>query len=318
MGTRKISSALAAGCPVVVKPAFATPLTMPVLEEAGVPAGVVNVAPSKSSGKIVDAILHDPRVRVVSFTDSTEVGRTLLKGAADNIVTPAMELGGNAPSIVCEDADIDKAVEGAILAKMCNIGEACTAANRFFVYDKIYDTFAEKLTWRMGSMKMGNGLEEGVEVGSLVNAATRNKVIELVNDAVERGVKVLCGGAVPEGPGYFYPATVLGDVSPDSRCVAEEIFGPVAALQRFSDEEEMISRANDTEYGLISYLFFGEMKRGMALCERLEAGMVGRNPGLVSDPAAPFGDVKQSGIGREGSHEGLKEFQETQYVSVEW
>ena len=322
MGTRKIGPALAAGCPVVVKPASATPLTMlalmSVLEEAGVPAGVVNVVPSRSSGKIVDALLHDPRVRVISFTGSTEVGRTLLKSAADNVVNPAMELGGNAPFIVCEDADIDKAVEGAILAKMRNIGEACTAANRFFVHEAVHDAFAEKLSARMGAMKMGNGLEEGVEVGSLVNADTRNKVAELVEDAVGRGAKVLTGGTVPEGPGYFYPPTVLTNVSPDSRCVAEEIFGPVAAIQAFSDEDEMIALANATEYGLVGYLFVGDMKRGLAISERLEYGMVGLNRGLVSDPAAPFGGVKQSGIGREGSHEGLMEFLETQYISLDW
>ncbi|WP_321504670.1 NAD-dependent succinate-semialdehyde dehydrogenase [Breoghania sp.] len=322
MGTRKIGPALAAGCPVVVKPASATPLTMlalmSVLEEAGVPAGVVNVVPSCSSGKIVDALLHDPRVRVISFTGSTEVGRTLLKSAADNVVNPAMELGGNAPFIVCEDADIDKAVEGAILAKMRNIGEACTAANRFFVHEAVHDTFAEKLSARMGAMKMGNGLEEGVEVGSLVNADTRNKVAELVEDAVGRGATVLTGGKVPEGPGYFYPPTVLANVSPDSRCVAEEIFGPVAAIQAFSDEDEMITLANATEYGLVGYLFVGDMKRGLAISERLEYGMVGLNRGLVSDPAAPFGGVKQSGIGREGSHEGLMEFLETQYISLDW
>ncbi|WP_319774130.1 NAD-dependent succinate-semialdehyde dehydrogenase [Breoghania sp.] len=322
MGTRKIGPALAAGCPVVVKPASATPLTMlalmSVLEEAGVPAGVVNVVPSRSSGKIVDALLHDPRVRVISFTGSTEVGRTLLKSAADNVVNPAMELGGNAPFIVCEDADIDKAVEGAILAKMRNIGEACTAANRFFVHEAVHDAFAEKLSARMGAMKMGNGLEEGVEVGSLVNADTRNKVAELVEDAVGRGAKVLTGGKVPEGPGYFYPPTVLTNVSPDSRCVAEEIFGPVAAIQAFADEDEMIALANATEYGLVGYLFVGDMKRGLAISERLEYGMVGLNRGLVSDPAAPFGGVKQSGIGREGSHEGLMEFLETQYISLDW
>ncbi|WP_321336221.1 NAD-dependent succinate-semialdehyde dehydrogenase [Breoghania sp.] len=322
MGTRKIGPALAAGCPVVVKPASATPLTMlalmSVLEEAGVPAGVVNVVPSRSSGKIVDALLHDPRVRVISFTGSTEVGRTLLKSAADNVVNPAMELGGNAPFIVCEDADIDKAVEGAILAKMRNIGEACTAANRFFVHEAVHDAFADKLSARMGAMKMGNGLEEGVEVGSLVNADTRNKVAELVEDAVGRGAKVLTGGKMPEGPGYFYPPTVLTNVSPDSRCVAEEIFGPVAAIQAFADEDEMIALANATEYGLVGYLFVGDMKRGLAISERLEYGMVGLNRGLVSDPAAPFGGVKQSGIGREGSHEGLMEFLETQYISLDW
>lgn len=322
MGTRKIGPALAAGCPVIVKPASETPLTMlalmPILEAAGVPKGIVSVLPSRSSGALVDSMLHDPRVRVISFTGSTEVGRKLLKGAADCIVNPAMELGGNAPFIVCEDADIDAAVEGAIMAKMRNLGEACTAANRFFVHDKVHDEFADKLAKRMAGMKVGNGLVEGVEVGSLVNAATRNKVAELVDDAKGRGAKVLCGGEVPDGPGYFYPPTVMVDVPKDANCVAEEIFGPVAPLQRFTDEDDMVKRANDTEYGLVAYLFTRDMKRGLGLSERLEFGMVGLNRGLVSDPAAPFGGVKQSGIGREGAHEGLMEFLETQYISVEW
>jgi succinate-semialdehyde dehydrogenase / glutarate-semialdehyde dehydrogenase len=322
MGTRKIGPALAAGCPVIVKPASETPLTMlalmPILEAAGVPKGIVSVLPSRSSGALVDSMLHDPRVRVISFTGSTEVGRKLLKGAADCIVNPAMELGGNAPFIVCEDADIDAAVEGAIVAKMRNLGEACTAANRFFVHDKVHDEFADKLAKRMGGLKVGNGLVEGVEVGSLVNAATRNKVAELVDDAKSRGAKVLTGGEVPDGPGYFYPPTVMVDVPKDASCVGEEIFGPVAPLQRFTDEDDMIARANDTEYGLVAYLFTGDMKRGLGLSERLEFGMVGLNRGLVSDPAAPFGGVKQSGIGREGAHEGLMEFLETQYISVEW
>lgn len=322
MGTRKIGPALAAGCTVVVKPASATPLTMlalmPILEQAGVPKGVVSVLPSKRTGALVDKLLHDPRVRLISFTGSTEVGRTLLRSAADQILVSAMELGGNAPFVVMEDADIDKAVDGAILAKMRNIGEACTAANRFYVHDSVHDAFAEKLAKRMGAMKIGNGLEDGVEVGSLVDKATRDKVAELVADATERGAKVLTGGKALDGKGWFYQPTVLVDVPADARCFREEIFGPVAALARFSDEDDLVRRCNDTEYGLVAYVFAGDMKRGLALSERLEFGMVGLNRGLVSDPAAPFGGVKQSGIGREGAHEGLMEFLETQYISVEW
>jgi succinate-semialdehyde dehydrogenase / glutarate-semialdehyde dehydrogenase len=322
MATRKIGPALAAGCPVIVKPASATPLTMlalmPLLEAAGVPKGLVNVIPSRRSGAVVDALLSDMRVRVVSFTGSTEVGRTLLKSAAANIVNPAMELGGNAPFIVCKDADIDAAVEGAMLAKMRNIGEACTAANRFLVDAVVHDAFAEKLTKRMAAMKMGDGLEDGVEIGSLVNAETRDKVDALVKDALDKGAKLLTGGKMPEGHGFFYPPTVLANVPANAECVREEIFGPVAALQSFSDEEDAISRANDTEYGLVAYLYAGDLKRGLALSERLEFGMIGLNRGLVSDPAAPFGGVKQSGIGREGAHVGLMEFLETQYISAEW
>ncbi len=322
MGTRKIGPALAAGCPVVVKPASETPLTMlaliPILEKAGVPKGVVNVLPSRRSGAVVDAMLHDPRVRVISFTGSTEVGRKLLKSAADCVVNPAMELGGNAPFIVCDDADVDAAVSGAMLAKMRNLGEACTAANRFYVHDKVHDAFAEKLAAKMGAMKVGNGLEEGVDVGSLVNRETLDKVVELVDDAVSRGAKVLTGGSLPNGPGYFYPPTVLTNVPDDARCFHEEIFGPVAALTRFSSEDDVVERANATEYGLVAYLFTKDVKRGLKLSEKLEFGMIGLNRGLVSDPAAPFGGVKQSGIGREGGHEGLMEFLETQYVSVEW
>lgn len=322
MGTRKIGPALAAGCPVIVKPASETPLTMlalvPILEQAGVPKGVVNVIPSRRSGELVDALLHDARVRVVSFTGSTEVGRKLLRSAADCIVKPAMELGGNAPFIVARDADVDAAVDGAMIAKMRNIGEACTAANRFYVHEAVHDAFAEKLTARMKALKMGNGLNDGVEVGSLVNAETRDKVASLVADAVAKGAHVLTGGDVPNAPGFFYPPTVLTNVPDDADMWHEEIFGPVAALQSYSDEEEMIARANDTEYGLVAYLYTRDVKRGLALSERLEYGMIGLNRGLVSDPAAPFGGVKQSGLGREGAHEGLMEFLETQYVSVEW
>ena len=275
------------------------------------PKGVISVLPSAHTGKLVDALLHDPRVRVVSFTGSTEVGRKLLHAAADNIVNPAMELGGNAPFVVFDDADVDAAVAGAIVAKMRNIGEACTAANRFYVHDKVHDQFAKKLADKMGAMKIGNGLEEGVEVGSLVNAETRDKVVELVADAVKRGAKVLTGGSIRNGPGYFYQPTVLVDVPDDARCFHEEIFGPVAAIASFSDEADAVERCNATEYGLVAYVFTGDMKRGLAFSEKLDFGMIGLNRGLVSDPAAPFGGMKQSGIGREGAHHGIMEFLET-------
>jgi succinate-semialdehyde dehydrogenase/glutarate-semialdehyde dehydrogenase len=322
MATRKIGPALAAGCPVVLKPASETPLTMlalmPVLEEAGVPAGVVNVIPSRRSGAVVSAMLHDPRVRVVSFTGSTEVGRKLLHEAADNVVKPAMELGGNAPFIVFEDADVDAAIDGAMVAKMRNMGEACTAANRFYVHEKVHDEFAKKLTAKMGALKMGNGLDDGVSLGPLVNAEGRDKVVELVDDAVKKGAKVLTGGTRPDGPGYFYPATVLSNVPDGAKMLNEEIFGPVASIQSFKSEDEVIRRANDTEYGLVAYLYTKDLGRGMRVSEKLDFGMIGLNRGLVSDPAAPFGGMKQSGIGREGAHEGLMEFLETQYVSVSW
>jgi succinate-semialdehyde dehydrogenase / glutarate-semialdehyde dehydrogenase len=322
MATRKIGPALAAGCPVVLKPASDTPLTMlalmPALEEAGAPAGVVNVIPSRSSGKVVGVMLHDPRVRVVSFTGSTEVGRKLLHEAADNIVKPAMELGGNAPFIVFEDADIDAAIDGAMIAKMRNMGEACTAANRFYVHEKVHEEFAKKLTAKMGLLKMGNGLDEGVNLGPLVNKDGRDKVIELVDDAVKKGAKVLIGGKLPDGPGFFYPATVLTNVPTSAKMLNEEIFGPVASIQTFKTEDEAIKRANDTEYGLVAYLYTKDLSRGMRVSEKLDFGMVGLNRGLVSDPAAPFGGTKQSGLGREGAHEGMMEFLETQYVSVSW
>src|SRR6476659_7723961 len=322
MATRKIGPALAAGCTVVLKPASDTPLTMlalmPILEEAGVPSGVCNVIPSRSSGKVVSAMLHDPRVRVVSFTGSTEVGRTLLKEAADNIVKPAMELGGNAPFIVLEDADIDAAIDGAMIAKMRNMGEACTAANRFYVHEKVHDEFAKKLTAKMGALKMGNGLDDGVALGPLVNKDGRDKVIELVDDAVQKGAKVLVGGKLPDGPGFFYPATVLTNVPDSAKMLKEELLGPVASIQTFKTEDEAVKRANDTEYGLVAYLYTKDLSRGMRVSEKLDFGMIGLNRGLVSDPAAPFGGLEQSGLGREGAHEGLLEFMETQYISVNW
>jgi succinate-semialdehyde dehydrogenase / glutarate-semialdehyde dehydrogenase len=322
MGTRKIAPALAAGCPVIIKPASATPLTMLALaalfEEAGVPKGIVNVLPSRKSGPLIDHLLHDPRVRVISFTGSTEVGRKLLRSAADCVVTPAMELGGNAPVIVFGDADLEIAVEGSMVAKMRNMGEACTAANRFYVHESVAEAFTGRLTEKMAALKMGDGLEEGVDVGPLVNAETRDKVAALVDDAVAKGAELRLGGVIPNRRGFFYPPTVLTKVPPDADCVREEIFGPVAAIQTFQDQDEAIARANDTEYGLVAYVFTRDMNRGMRVCERLDFGMVGLNRGLVSDPAAPFGGMKQSGLGREGGHEGMFEFMETQYISASW
>src|SRR3989440_9797365 len=322
MATRKIGPALAAGCPVVLKPASDTPLTMlalmPIMEEAGVPAGVINVIPSRQSGKVVGAMLHDPRVRVISFTGSTEVGRTLLRAAADNVVKPAMELGGNAPFIVFDDADIDAAIDGAMIAKMRNMGEACTSANRFYVQEKVHAEFAKKLTAKMAGLKVGNGLDYGVAVGPLVNADAKKKVVELVDDAVSKGAKILTGGEAPNGPGHFYPPTVLDAVPDGAAMLREEIFGPVAAIQTFKSDGEVIKRANDTEYGLVAYLYTKDMSRGIRVSEQLDFGMIGLNRGLVADPAAPFGGTKQSGLGREGAHEGMMEFLETQYISVTW
>jgi succinate-semialdehyde dehydrogenase / glutarate-semialdehyde dehydrogenase len=322
MGTRKIAPALAAGCTVIVKPASDTPLTMleiaQLLVEAGVPAGVVNVLPSRRSGELAASIMADERVRVVSFTGSTEVGRTLLGQAARTVVTPAMELGGNAPLIVMGDADIDRAIEGTMIAKMRNIGSACTAANRIFVHNSVCDSFTAALVKRMGSLKMGYGLEPGIDVGTLVNHATREKVHELVSDAIARGARLLLGGEIRPGPGFYYPPTVLADVPADALCVANEIFGPVAAIQRFQTEDEVVELANTTEYGLSAYIFTEDFRKGMAMASRLDFGMIGLNRGLVSEPAAPFGGMKQSGIGREGGHDGLLEFLETQYISTEW
>ncbi len=322
MGTRKIAPALAAGCGVILKPASETPLTMlalmPLLEEAGVPPGLVNVLPSKRTGALVDHLLHDPRVRVVSFTGSTGVGRTLLKSAADQVLKPAMELGGNAPVIVFEDADLDTAIEGTMLAKMRNLGEACTAANRIYVHEKIAAEFTRRLSSAMSALKVGDGTDPSVDVGPLVNAATRDKVAEFVADAIAKGATLECGGEIPAGKGYFYPPTVLSNVPETADCVHDEIFGPVAALQTFTDQDDVIRRANATEYGLVAYVFSGDFRRGLQVCERLDYGMVGLNRGLVSDPAAPFGGTKQSGLGREGGHEGMLEFMETQYISASW
>ncbi len=322
MGARKIAPALAAGCSVVVKPASETPLTMlalaALLEEAGVPPGVVNVLPSRRSGAVVSAMLEDRRVRVISFTGSTQTGRTLLHAAADGVINPRMELGGNAPFIVFEDADLDGAVDGAMIAKMRNMGEACTAANRFYVHDALHDRFVAQLGAAMSALKVGNGLDPDVAVGPLVSAQAREKIAALVDQACALGARVVTGGRRIAGAGYFFEPTVLADVPDAAECLREEIFGPVAPVQRFRDECEVIARANSTEYGLVAYLYTSDLARGLRVSEQLEFGMIGLNRGLVSDPAAPFGGVKQSGLGREGAHEGLLEFLETQYVSVAW
>jgi succinate-semialdehyde dehydrogenase/glutarate-semialdehyde dehydrogenase len=322
MATRKIGPALAAGCTVVLKPASDTPLTAlavaAILEEAGAPSGVVNMIPSRKSGKVVGAMLHDPRVRKLSFTGSTEVGRVLLAQASDCVVSSSMELGGNAPFLVFDDADVEAAVQGAMIAKMRNGGQACTAANRFLVQKGIAPAFVKRFTEAMRAVKVGNGLESGVGLGPLINAAACNSVQELVDEAVGSGARVLTGGRRIDGPGYFYPPTVLDRVPASSKILSQEIFGPVAPIVEFEDEEQAIALANETEYGLISYLYTGDLRRGLRVAERLEAGMVGLNRGVVSDPAAPFGGVKQSGLGREGSHDGLLEFLEKKYVAVEW
>src|SRR6516164_8149315 len=322
MATRKIGPALAAGCTVVLKPASDTPLTMlalmPILEEAGVPAGAVNVIPSRSSGKVVSAMLHDPRVRVVSFTGSTEVGRKLLREAADTVVNCSMELGGNAPFIIFEDADIDAAVDGAMIAKMRNMGEACTSANRFYVHEAVADEFNRAFAARLDRMIVGPGLADGTDVGPLVNEPTRTKVAELVESATADGGKVVTGGRAPDRRGYFYTPTVIDQVPPTAGILGTEIFGPVAPVVRFTAEADAINWANDTEFGLVSYVYTRDLSRGLRVSEALEAGMVGLNRGIVSDPAAPFGGVKQSGIGREGAHEGLLEFTETKYIATSW
>jgi succinate-semialdehyde dehydrogenase/glutarate-semialdehyde dehydrogenase len=322
MATRKIAPALAAGCAVILKPASETPLTalamVPLFEQAGVPPGVVNILPSRRSSKVVGAMLHDPRVRKLSFTGSTEVGRALLAQAADCIVKCSMELGGNAPFLVFADADIDAAVAGAMIAKMRNGGEACTAANRFYVERPVLEPFTAKLAKAMAALRLGPGLDDGVDVGPLVNAETRDKVQELVSDATAKGATVVTGGKCVPGKGYFYESTVLANVPPDARLLSEEIFGPVAPVVAFEGVDEAVALANATEYGLVSYLYTRDLAKGLAVAERLESGMVALNRGLVSDPAAPFGGMKQSGIGREGAHEGMLEFTETKYIAVAW
>ncbi|MFD5949045.1 NAD-dependent succinate-semialdehyde dehydrogenase [Streptomyces collinus] len=320
MGTRKIGPAIAAGCTMVLKPAPQTPLSSlalaGILKEAGLPDGVLNVVTTSRAGEVCEPLLRGGRIRKLSFTGSTAVGRLLLAQCADTVVRTSMELGGNAPFIVFDDADLDVAVDGAMVAKMRNMGEACTAANRFFVHRSVADEFGRRLAERMGALVVGPGTRGGVDVGPLIDAGGRAKVEELVADAVERGAEVLVGGRRPEGPGNFYPPTVLAGVDPASRLMDTEIFGPVAAILTFDDEDEVLRRANDTPWGLVGYVFTQGLDRGLRVSEGLEVGMVGLNTGLVSNPAAPFGGVKQSGLGREGGRVGLDEFLEYQYVAV--
>jgi succinate-semialdehyde dehydrogenase/glutarate-semialdehyde dehydrogenase len=322
MATRKIGPALGAGCTVVLKPASDTPLTAlamaQILDDAGVPKGVVNVVPARRSGAVVSAMVHDNRVRKLSFTGSTEVGRVLLKEAADTVVNTSMELGGNAPFLVFADADLDAALDGAMIAKMRNGGEACTAANRFYVEESVAEEFSRRLAERMGALKVGPGTEAGTQVGPLVNDAAVQKCDELVRGALDSGARALIGGAVPDRTGCYYDPTVLVDVPADAAILREEIFGPVAPIVTFTEEADAIRFANDSEFGLVSYVYTGDLARGLRVSEALEAGMVGLNRGLVSDPAAPFGGVKQSGIGREGGHEGLLDYTESKYIAVAW
>ncbi len=320
MGTRKIGPALAAGCTMVVKPAQQTPFSMlalaQILEEVGLPGGVLNVITASSASKTTGPLIADPRLRKLSFTGSTEIGRKLLEQAAPNVLKTSMELGGNAPFLVFEDADLDEAVEGALLAKMRNIGEACTSANRFHVAESVQEEFATKLAERMGALKLGRGTEDDVKVGPLIDQPSREKVSELVQDALDKGAQRLAGEEAPDGRGYFYPPTVLADVPKDARVLKEEIFGPVAPITTFDSEEAAIAQANDTEYGLVAYVFTRDVKRALRVCEALDTGMIGLNQGMVSNAGAPFGGVKQSGIGREGGNEGIEEYLETKYVAI--
>jgi succinate-semialdehyde dehydrogenase/glutarate-semialdehyde dehydrogenase len=320
MGTRKIGPAIAAGCTMVVKPAQQTPLSMlmlaKILEDAGLPGGVLNLITASSSSETMGPLIADRRLRKLSFTGSTEVGRKLMEQASENLLRLSMELGGNAPFIVFDDADVDAAVQGAVIAKMRNIGEACTAANRFHVAGAVADQFAEKLAEKLSTMKVGRGTEEGVEVGPLIDDNQRSKVSELVEDAIGRGAKAVVGGHARDGAGYFFDPTVLTDVPDDASLLREEIFGPVAPVKGFDDEDEAIAAANDTEYGLVAYVYTRDLKRALRVVERLETGMVGLNQGMVSNAAAPFGGIKHSGFGREGGVEGIEEYLETKYVAV--
>ncbi|MHB2000641.1 MAG: NAD-dependent succinate-semialdehyde dehydrogenase [Solirubrobacteraceae bacterium] len=320
MGARKIAPAVAAGCTMLVKPAQQTPLSMlalaQLLLDAGLPDGVLSVLPTTSASSVVAPLLEDRRVRKLSFTGSTAVGRSLIEQSADQILRVSMELGGNAPFVVFEDADLDAAVDGAVVAKMRNVGEACTAANRFLVADAVAEEFTRRLTERMSAQKVGRGTEPDVQVGPLIDSAAREKVQELVGDAVSHGARVLTGGEPIDGAGWFYAPTVLAGVPTGSRIAEEEIFGPVAPVSTFSSEEEAVAAANDTEYGLVAYVWTNDLRRGIRVCERLESGMVGLNQALISNPAAPFGGVKQSGFGREGGFEGIEEYLETKYVAI--
>ncbi|MGU7778613.1 NAD-dependent succinate-semialdehyde dehydrogenase [Burkholderia sp. PU8-34] len=322
MATRKIGPALAAGCTCILKPATETPLTAyaiaKILEEAGVPAGVVNVLTTSTAGKFANIVLEDPRVRKLSFTGSTEVGRVLLRKAADTVINCSMELGGNAPFIVFDDSDIEAAIDGAMLAKMRNGGEACTAANRFYVQRGILAEFSKRFAERIGALVTDDGAKPDTQCGPLINLAAVQKVSALVDDARVKGAKVLTGGTIPDRKGFFYTPTVLSDVPRDANLLNEEIFGPVAPIVAFDTEDEAVALANATEYGLVAYVYTNDLARGLRVSERVESGMVALNRGIVSDPAAPFGGVKQSGLGREGAHHGLLEFMEAKYISTNW
>jgi succinate-semialdehyde dehydrogenase / glutarate-semialdehyde dehydrogenase len=320
MGTRKVGPAIAAGCTMVVKPAQQTPLSMlmlaKILEEAGLPGGVLNLFTASSSSETTGPLIADQRLRKMSFTGSTEVGRKLMAQASDTLLRLSMELGGNAPFIVFEDADVDAAVAGAMIAKMRNMGEACTSANRFHVAGAVADQFASKLAEKMGALKLGRGVEESTDVGPLIDDTQRGKVADLVQDAIGRGATAVVGGDKRDGAGYFYEPTVLTDIPDDAQLLQEEIFGPVAPVKGFGDEDEAIAAANNTEYGLVAYVYTNDLRRALRVCERLETGMIGLNQGMVSNAQAPFGGVKQSGFGREGGYEGIEEYLETKYVAV--
>jgi succinate-semialdehyde dehydrogenase/glutarate-semialdehyde dehydrogenase len=320
MATRKIGPAVAAGCTMILKPASATPLSSlavaQVLEEAGLPGGVLNVLTSSSSSAVSKPLFDDFRLRKVSFTGSTEVGQKLIEQSAKQVLRVSMELGGNAPFLVFDDADLDAALDGAMLAKMRNIGEACTAANRFYVADSLADAFTEGMAKRMAALRIGRGTEDGVQVGPLINEEQLQKVEELVQDAVQKGAKAVVGGGRADGRGYFFEPTVLAQIPDDARLLEEEIFGPVAPIKAFSGEEQALRWANDTRFGLVAYMYTRDLGRAFRMMEGLEYGMVGLNRGIVSDPAAPFGGVKHSGIGREGGIEGIEEYLETKYCAL--
>ena len=322
MATRKIGAALAAGCTTVLKPASATPLTSlalaQILIEAGLPAGVVNVITTSDSSAVTGAMLADPRVRKLSFTGSTEVGRTLLRQAAAGVLRTSMELGGNAPFVVAADADMDTALNSAMVAKFRNAGQSCVAANRFLVHASRIDEFCAGFADRIATLRVGHGLTPGTDLGALINESALTRIAGLIEDAVHRGASVMCGGEPMGDQGYFLQPTLLRDVTPDARCVTEEIFGPLAAVRAFDTFEEAVTLANDTPFGLVAFIQTTDLAQGLEFADRVEAGMVGINRGVVSDPAAPFGGVKQSGLGREGGHEGLGEYLETKYVATAW
>lgn len=320
MATRKIAPAVAAGCTMVLKPANLTPLTSllfaQVMQEAGLPAGVLNVIQTSTAGAVTGPLIKDDRLRKISFTGSTAVGQALMREAADKVLRSSMELGGNAPFVVFEDADLDKAVEGAVAAKMRNMGEACTAANRFIVHDSIADSFAEKFAAKIAALNTARGTEPDSTVGPLIDGKARNGVHALVSEAVANGAVAVTGGSPVDGPGYFYQPTVLKNVSADARILKEEIFGPVAPIVTFKSEDEAIKLANNTEYGLVAYVYTRDLNRGLRVSEKIETGMLGLNAGVISNAAAPFGGVKQSGLGREGGFEGIEEYLTTQYVGI--